>query len=131
MKIIALHSILGEVLYKRIAGILFAFLIINFSANFVGITDSLFDTFIIDVENIDDESPDLSLLMTGLSAEENQEEEESEHASGNKHSSEFSNEHTSGHVDQHFFKNSARLNAFLHFNVRNLFFDAPDRPPQA
>jgi hypothetical protein len=121
---------LGEVLYRRAAGIFFALLIMNFSANFSGITYSFFDNYVVDVENIDKAMADLALQSTNISAEENQ-EEEGESSSEKKESSEVSDEYYFDHKDEYYFLNKSRLNAHLHFNIRNVFSDTPHRPPQA
>jgi len=120
----------GEGLFKKIAGVFFALLIVNFSVNFIGITNSLLKNILTDIEHSEVINPDLTVLNTMLTAEESQ-EEEGESSSEKKESSEESDEYCFDHTDEYYFLNKSRLNAHLHFNIRNVFFDAPEQPPQA
>jgi hypothetical protein len=122
-------NILFSASYRKIACIFFAFLIVNFSANFIGLTDSLFDTFIVTVEiPEDEENVDLTLQNTGMGTEENQEEE---HSSKKKSSAEEAKEFYNSQRSQFYYSYNTYCSTYHKFNIISNPADTPTLPPWA
>jgi hypothetical protein len=115
---------------RTISSLLLFFLILNFSANLTLITTSLFDTYIVNVENIDVTMTDLVLQNSGISAEENQEEENGRSSSEEKSPSEIDWFVTNTSINNYFL-HLQMLNSNSRFIICNGFLNTPYRPPQA
>jgi hypothetical protein len=124
-----IRNILNHPVYRKLTGIYFAFLIVNFSANFIGLTETFFDTFIVDVQAMEENTQNLTLQISGMSAEENQ-EEESGHSHDNKHE-ENEAEYLLNEMKHQFLQFSKISFAYSDTHFYHNFIDTPYLPPWA